>query len=140
MHKIKSNRNMFTLNQIKEIHSNVKSGADFPQYVQNLIELGLVRYHLYVSDGHSHYFGNDNFNIQSEPKYSTLVIAEESNKLKFQYFLKIHQAGQTDYMTFCQHSAETGVEKWTVDMIEMTCTYYDKQENKMLIEEIPTIK
>jgi uncharacterized protein YbcV (DUF1398 family) len=33
--------------------------------------------------------------------------------------------------------AAAGVEKWTVHMTEMTCTYYDKAGNKMLVEEIP---
>ena len=108
--------------------------------MQNLIELGLVGYHYFVSDGHTQYFGKGNFNIQSEAKYAELVIAEESNKEKFLHYLKIHQAGQTDYLTFCQHSAETGIEKWTVDMAEMTCTYYDKKENKILIEVIPTLQ
>ena len=131
---------MFSINQIKEIHSKVKSGADFPQYIQNLIELGVLSYHQFVSDGHSQYFGKDNFNIQSEAKYTALIVSESSDKVKFQHYLKIHQAGQTDYLTFCQHSAETGVEKWTVDMTEMTCTYYDKQGNKMLVEEIPMPK
>lgn len=130
---------MFTINQIKEIHSKVKSGADFPKYVQNLIELGLVRYHHFVSDGHSQYFGKDNFNIESEAKYADLIIAEESNKEKFLHYLKIHQSGQTDYLTFCQHSAETGIDKWTVDMAGMTCTYYDKKENKILVEVIPIV-
>lgn len=131
---------MFTLNQIKEIHSQVKSGADFPQYIQNLIELGLIRYEHFVSDGHTQFFGKDKFNIQSEVKYAELTISEESDKDKLQHYLKIHQAGQTDYLTFCQHSAETGVEKWTVDMVEMTCTYYDKQGYKMLVEVIPMPK
>lgn len=131
---------MFSINQIKEIHSKVKSGADFPTYIQNLIELGVVSYDLFVSDGHSQYFGKDNYNIQSEVKYAELQVSEASDKVKFQHYLKIHQAGQTDYLTFCQHSAETGVEKWTVDMAQMTCTYYDKQGNGMLVEEIPMPK
>ena len=44
---------MFTIDQIKEAHSKVKSGADFPQYVQDLIKLGVIHYTTYVRDGHT---------------------------------------------------------------------------------------
>jgi uncharacterized protein YbcV (DUF1398 family) len=51
--------------------------------------------------------------------------------------LKIHQQGKTDYITFCKDCAETGIEKWFVSLDEMTCTYYDKAGNKVLIEKVP---
>ncbi|HRI20162.1 MAG TPA: DUF1398 family protein [Panacibacter sp.] len=129
---------MFTIDQIKEVHSRVKTGADFPNYIQDLIKLGVNGYDTFVSDGHSVYFGNDNYSIRSDAKYTALEVAEKSDKEKFQHSLKIHQQGQTDYPTFCKHSAETGVEKWTVDMNEMSCTYYDKAGNKLLTEVIPS--
>lgn len=130
---------MFSLEQIKTAHSKVKSGADFPNYVQELIHLGVTSYENYVTDGHTVYTGVNNYNIQSAGKYAIIEIAQKSNHEKFRYSLKIHQQGQTDYLTFCRHSAETGVEKWVVDMAEMTCTYYDKAGNKMLVEKIPAV-
>ena len=130
---------MFELKEIKEAHSKVKSGADFPAYVQDLIKLGVKKYDTYVSDGHSIFFGNEGYQIQSESKYSKLNVANISDKERFAHYLKKHQRGQSDYPTFCNHSAETGVEKWTVDMNNMTCTYYDKANIKMLEEQIPTI-
>src|ERR1700712_3421195 len=117
---------MFQLNEIKEAHSKVKSGTDFPAYIQDLIKLGVNKYETFVSDGHTLFFGNNNYQIQSDPKYSELNIANISDKERFKHYLKSHQRGQTDYPTFCNHSAQTGVEKWTVDMNLMTCTYYDK--------------
>lgn len=129
---------IFELKEISEAHSKVKSGADFPNYVQDLIKLGVKKYDTYVSDGHTLFLGDDNYQIQSEPKYSELNIANISDKERFKHYLKSHQRGQTDYPTFCNSSAETGVEKWTVDMSQMTCTYYDKSNNKMLEEQIPT--
>ncbi len=134
----KANKMIFELKEIKEAHSKVKSGADFPNYVQDLIKLGVKKYDTYVSDGHTLFFGDDNYQIQSEPKYSELDIANISDKERFRHYLKSHQRGQTDYPTFCNHSAETGVEKWTVDISQLTCTYYDKSNNKMLEEQIPT--
>ncbi|MEO8771990.1 MAG: DUF1398 family protein [Ferruginibacter sp.] len=128
---------MFTISQIKEAHSKVKSGSDFPNYIQDLIKLGLTKYDTYVSDGHGEYFGTDNYEIKSEAKYPMLIVAEESDTEKFKRYLKIHQQGQTDYMTFCNHSAECGIEKWTVNTVEMTCIYFDKQGTKILTETIP---
>lgn len=128
---------MFTLDQIKQAHSKVKSGADFPQYVQDLIRLGVIHYTTYVRDGHTVYWGSDNFRVQSPAVYDRKEIAGKGDKSQFIHHLNTHQDGNTDYAGFCSHCAEDGVEKWTVDMVEMTCTYYDKTEHKLLEEEIP---
>ena len=129
---------MFRLEEIKAAHSKVKSGADFPKYIQDLLKLGVTKYDTFVSDGHTLFIGKNNYQVQTESKYSTLEVSKESNSEKFKHYLKIHQQGQTDYPTFCNHSAETGVEKWTVNMNQMTCSYYDKSNNLMLEEKIPT--
>ncbi len=129
---------MFKLNEINEAHSKVKSGSDFPNYVQELIKLGVKKYDTFVRDGHTSFYGNDNYQIQSEPKYAELNVANIIDKERFRHYLKSHQRGQTDYPAFCNHAAETGVEKWTVNMNQMTCTYYDKANTKMFEEQIPT--
>lgn len=130
---------MFTIEQIKTAHSKVKSGADFPQYIQDLIALGVEAYSTYVMDGHAEYIGKDGFQIKSDAKYPILIVSEKSDSENFINRLKIHQQGQTDYVTFCNDSANNGVEKWIVDMQKMTCTYYDKSGNIMLEEKIPTV-
>ena len=33
---------MFTVSQIKEAHSKVKSGADFPKYIQEIKGFGVI--------------------------------------------------------------------------------------------------
>ena len=130
---------MFTLTQIAEAHSKVKSGADFPAYVQDLIQLGVAGYSTFVTDGHTVYSGKDGYTISSPAKYPGLEIATASDSDTFRHSLKIHQQGQTDYPTFCKHSAATGVEKWTVDTNAMTCTYYDLKGKEMLEEKIPGV-
>ncbi|RFS14514.1 DUF1398 domain-containing protein [Emticicia sp. C21] len=127
---------MFTLNQIKEAHAKVKSGADFPNYIQELSQLGILKYTTYVNDGHSQFIGKDKYTLTSESKYPVKTIAEESKMSEFQNYLKQHQQGQSDYPTFCTQAAETGVEKWVSDLINMTCTYYNKKANAMLVETI----
>ena len=56
---------MFTLEQIEAAHSKTKSGADFPQYIREIKELGVTRFQTFVTDCHSIYFGRGGFEIQS---------------------------------------------------------------------------
>ena len=128
---------MFTLDQIKAAHSKVMSGADFPNYIQTLIKLGVTFYETYVSDGHTDYLGTNDYKTSSAPKYPQLIIAEQSDVEQFRLDLKAHQQGKADYATFCNDCAKSGVEKWTVRMDQMTCTYHDKAGNEMLQELIP---
>jgi uncharacterized protein YbcV (DUF1398 family) len=128
---------MFTLEQIKAAHAKVKSGADFPSYVQELKTLGLLGYTQFVSDGHTVYAGANNYSVQSDAKYPAFTISNQSNNEKLKTDLKAHQQGQTNYLQFCEQAADAGVEKWTVDMAKMTCTYYDKAGTTMLAEVIP---
>ena len=128
---------MFTLEQIKQRHSKVKSGADFPKYIRDLRVLGVNNYITYVADGHVEYFGDANFHLKSDPKYSIINVSEKNENDKFKDYLKTHQQGKSDYLTFCKQAAETGIEKWVVLLNEMTCTYYDKKGNQVLVENVP---
>ena len=129
---------MFTIAQIKEAHSRVKSGADFPAYIQDLITLGVKGYDTFVNDGHVEYFGADNYRVAATETYNTITVAPAANKERFIEFLVMHQDGQTDYLTFCNHAAQCGITKWSVNITEMTCTYFDSSDAEILIEKIPT--
>ena len=128
---------MFTVEQIEKAHSKIKSGAEFPKYIREIKEIGVTAFETWVADSHTEYFGKENFRTKSKPKYAEITIADSSDKNKFQEYLKIHQKGATDYFTFCKHCAETGIEKWIVNLDEMTCTYYDKAQTQILIEMVP---
>jgi uncharacterized protein YbcV (DUF1398 family) len=128
---------MFTLEQIKEAHAKVKSGADFPNYIQDLIILGVKGYDTFVNDGHTEYYGVNNYSVIADEKYAEIRIANFANKELFIELLLKHQSGETDYMTFCNHCAQCGIAKWRVDIIEMTCTYFDLSGSEILIEKIP---
>ncbi len=130
---------MFTVEQIELIHNKVKTGAEFPKYIQEIKEIGVTAFETWVKDSHTDYFGKNNFQTSSKPKYEELTIANNSDNEKFSQYLKIHQKGETDYFTFCKHCAETGIEKWIVNLENMTCIYYDKAKNKILVETVPTI-
>ena len=128
---------MFTLKQIEEAHSKVKSGADFPRYIQKIKTLGVTEFETWVKDSHTVYYGANGYKIASNPMYENLEIKDSSLPSKFEHFLSIHQRGETDYHTFCKDCAATGIEKWTASLIKMNCTYYDKAGNEILIENIP---
>ena len=128
---------MFTIDQIKSAHSKVKSGADYPNYVQEIIRMGVTGYETYVEDGNTIYFGSENDRIESGPKYKWITISDKSDKVKFQEDLKDHQEGRTNFPTFYLDAARSGVEKWVVDMSAMTCIYLDKTGKILVVETIP---
>ncbi|WP_318342923.1 DUF1398 domain-containing protein [Flagellimonas baculiformis] len=128
---------MFTIEQIKAAHGKVKSGADFPAYIQEIKTLGVTQYETYVADGHVDYHGTNGHTIKAPAKYETIAIADACNREQFLIELKEHQKGNTDYPTFIAMSAEMGIEKWAISMKKMTCTYYDKKGKEILVEEIP---
>jgi len=128
---------MFTLEQIQQAHSKVKSGADFPVYVKDLKALGITRYVAFVSDGQTTYYGNNDFEITSSAKYDALKINPNLDKEQFVSDLKAHQQGKTDFPTFCSDCAKSGINKWILDFNKMICTYFDLEENEILTEQIP---
>lgn len=128
---------MFTVEQIEQAHKQVKSGADFPKYIQEIKKLGVKGFETWVIDSHTEYFGENSFSTKSKSKYDDLIISDKSNKENFIFQLKAHQQGKTDYLTFCKDCAESGIEKWVVRLDKMTCIYYDKNGNEVLVEAIP---
>lgn len=99
--------------------------------------MGVKAYETYVKDGRSVYYDEDNESVLSLPKYPDLEITDECNPNQFRKYLKIHQQGKTDYLTFCQHCAETGIKYWLIDLNKMTCTYFTKENTLVFEEEIP---
>ncbi|MET3537463.1 DUF1398 domain-containing protein [Chryseobacterium limigenitum] len=129
----------FTIEEIKAEHQKVKSGADFPKYIQAIKNRGVSHYTVYVSDGNTEYFDQENRSDSTGSKYDVLTISENVNLENFKSRLKLHQQGGTDYLTFCKDCAENGVEGWKMDLNTMTCTYFDKAENNILVEQIPSV-
>jgi uncharacterized protein YbcV (DUF1398 family) len=128
---------MFTAEQIKAAHSKVKSGADFPSYVKEIKALGVTHYEAYVADGHINYHGANGHTAKVPAKYEPLAIADTSQGDAFKAELIAHQQGKTDFLTFIKMCATFGIEKWEIRMDKMTCTYFDKAGNEILVEAIP---
>lgn len=130
---------MFTLEQIQAEAQKVKTGADFPKFIKELKALGVTRNDVFVMDGMSIYYGDDNYTVESGAVYENLLIAEKSSADALKEALKIHQQGQTDYLTFCKQAAEAGVEKWKIDLIEMTVSYLATDGTVLVVEMIPSV-
>lgn len=129
---------MLNLEQIKNAHSKVKSGADFPAYIQEIKQLGVSYYETFVKDGHTEFLTVEGKKLSSPPKYETLIISNQRNDEQFKQDLKAHQQGRSDYLTFCSICANLGIEKWIVDTNKMTCTYFSQSGDQVLIEVIPS--
>jgi len=129
---------MFTEQQVKEAHAKVKTGADYPSYVQELKKLGVVKYDFIVKNGANVFFGEGNFSVTTEAKgYKKQKVAMDSSSDKLSHTIAIHQQGKTDFPTFCVQAAEAGVEKWTSDLKKMAVIYYDCKGKELLAEPIP---
>lgn len=128
---------MFSIQQIEKEHEKVKSGADFPKYIQALKQMGIQSFQTLVKDSSTTYLGINNNTLTSEPQYEPLLIADEVAIDTFKTKLREHQQGKTDYYTFCSDCAVNGIEKWVMDLEKMTCVYYDKTGNDILTEQIP---
>lgn len=127
---------MFTLDQLHEARSRVKSGADFPALVQTFIRLGVRRYTTWLTDGHSDYDGEDR-SLSSPSAHAPLPISSRLDRSHFLACVKRHQQGGTDYATICNEARACGVQRWVVDMEAMTCTYFTPTDEVVLEERIP---
>ena len=70
---------MFTIAQIQQAHSNVKSGADFPAYIKEIKVLGVTYYEVFVANGRTEYHGAADYKTATDTKYDTLSIADSCN-------------------------------------------------------------
>ena len=122
---------MFTVEQIKKAHSNVKTGADFPNYIQDLIQLGVLRFETFVFDSHSDYYGADGFKTSSEGKYEAIAISDDLNIETFKKKLKEHQQGKTDYMGFIESCAKNGIFKWIMDLSHQVINLQARKRRSM---------
>jgi uncharacterized protein YbcV (DUF1398 family) len=128
---------MFTTQQLKAAHAKVKSGADYPAYVQELKSLGVTHYDFVVATGINVFYGMGGIRLETEPKYSYLDVAKAPSLSHFKESLSLHQAGSTDFFRFCRDAAEAGVDKWVSDLEKLEVSYLDTSGTLMIREMIP---
>lgn len=132
----KTNTPMFSLKQIQQAHSKVLTWADFPQYIQDLISLGVRSYSIFVVDGHANYEWDNNYSLTSVAEYEDIIINTSTNKEQFLHRLQEHQQGKTNYHTFCKDAGASGITKWIVNLNNMECSYLGNDNNIVFVEKI----
>lgn len=130
---------MFTVEQIKEKLSQIRTGADFPALAMNLKKIEVTYYETKMEDGQSMYHGENGYEICTGPNYETISIADKVNLEQLKLDIAEHQQGKSDYFQISRQSADNGIDKWAVCLIAMTCTYVDKAGNKVWVEHIPDV-
>jgi uncharacterized protein YbcV (DUF1398 family) len=128
---------MFTRQQIEAAYAKVKSGADFPKLVKELKQMGILSYEHSVSEGSNVFYGEDDYLVSVQMNKEAVAVNNSSSTEKLKIVLHEHQQGQTDYHTFCVEAGKAGVQKWVIDMGDMTATYLDKSGAALLVEAIP---
>jgi uncharacterized protein YbcV (DUF1398 family) len=128
---------MFTVEQIKEKLAKVRTGADYPLLAKELRDLGITFYETRLEDGRSVYHGADGSQVVGGPNYDPIGIAEKVNADQLRSDVLAHQQGKSDYFQISRQCADSGIEKWAVCLVSMTCAYVDRAGNRILVENIP---
>lgn len=127
---------MFTLESIEWAHSKVQSWADFPAYIQEFKKLGVLSYSIYVCDGHARYEWSNNYVISSPAAFQEKKVNTKLDLDTFKEQLHKHQQWQTDYPTFCNDAAWSGIMKRVMDLENMKCHYYNTSLEIVVSESI----
>jgi uncharacterized protein YbcV (DUF1398 family) len=127
----------FTEQDIRAAYAKTRTGADFPQLIRDLKTLGIVSYDHILETGSNVFRGKNGQSVSLSHKGPSVAVNPQPNLELLKKYISMHQAGQTNYPTLCGQAGEAGVEKWTSDLLAMTCTYFDKSGRKMHVELIP---
>ncbi|KHD44204.1 DUF1398 family protein [Streptococcus hongkongensis] len=126
---------MLTKENISSVQDKF-GGRDFPKLVEAFIDMGMVTNTINIQTGSAVYRDAQGHQL-AMPAYQVDSIAQEVNRDYFLKQLQVHQKGQTDFPTFCQDTADSGIYKWDVDLLAKTCTYYDLHNQMVYSEPIP---
>ncbi|MBL4677263.1 MAG: DUF1398 family protein [Mucilaginibacter sp.] len=107
--------------------------------MEEIKQAGLLHYTFHVENGATVYTGSNGHQISGDANYELLDIYPSANAEVLYYNISMHQAGHSDFITFCKQVAACDVATWVVNTQNMFCTYYDKAGNKMLEEPIPAL-
>ncbi|MGT2926029.1 DUF1398 domain-containing protein [Streptococcus cuniculipharyngis] len=129
---------MFTLENINRGHEQF-TGPDFPKLIAYFKELGMVENRVNIQSGLVTYRSTTGQLLEKTGYQVTGLVADKVNRDQFLASLRHHQAGQTDFPTFCQETAEAGIYQWVIDLEAMTCSYVDKTGEPVFVEIIPSV-
>lgn len=129
---------MFTLETIQKGHEQF-TGPDFPKLIAYFKDLGMVNNTVNVQTGQVTYENADGQVLTSPGYQASSPVAEQPDQEQFVSILRNHQAGQTDFPTFCEETAQAGIYRWVTDLEEMTCSYLDLADQVVFVEAVPAV-
>lgn len=112
------------------------SGNDFPGLVKAFLEMGIVANTVNIKEGQATYLTVEGQEVEL-PAYQVEAVAEKVDEDYFIQQLRKHQNQETDFPTFCQNTAASGIYKWDVDLLVKTCSYFDLENKLVYTEAIP---
>jgi uncharacterized protein YbcV (DUF1398 family) len=128
----------FSLENIFEAHAKF-TGVDFPKLIQEFKKMGMLTNAFNLQSGQVTYVHKLGEQIEVQRNAVDADINSTSSSEAAKDVLRRHQAGETDFVTFCREIAGAGVYKWVSNMDEMTCSYYDLNEQVVVVETIPGV-
>jgi len=73
------------------------------------------------------------------PLHEVLSVAEIGEREMFLEHLRRHERRETTYVEMSTGLAQSGIEKWTIDTVKMTMTFYDKAgRTRRIIDRHPS--
>ena len=128
----------FSIEAIKEAHGKY-TGVDFPKLIREFKRMEMLTNTYNIQSGLVTYEHKNGEQIKVQSNPVDVPVNTVSSTAVAQDVLKRHQAGETDFLTFCREIADAGVCKWVSNMDKMTCSYYDLKDNVIIVEEIPEV-
>lgn len=129
----------FYLESIKQAQKLYTDG-DFPKLIREYKTMGMVTNTYNIETGIVSYTNKYQKVIKDAGIKVDIEIPGSSNYEEVIIGLKRNQKGESDFISFCKEVGKAGIYKWVVDLENMTCNYYDKQEKMIISERIPQIK
>ncbi|MGL5050765.1 MAG: DUF1398 family protein [Fusobacteriaceae bacterium] len=113
------------------------TGVDFPLLVAMFSSMGIKSIKTNIQTGKTSYEHNTGEKLEKLSFQVATPIAPLAEIQTFQTSLKKHQAGGTNFQTFCEEIASAGVAYWIVNPAELTCSYYSLNHSCLSLESIP---
>ncbi len=129
---------IFSLESIKSAQK-LYTGPEFPKLIREYKQMGIVSNIYNIESGVVSYINNLGKSIEDLGIKIDFVIPETSNYQEALLGLKRNQKGESDFITFCNEVAKAGIYKWVINLDAMTCKYYNKNNEIIIAEIIPSV-
>ncbi len=126
----------FSIEAIRNAHM-LYTGPDFPKLIKEFIHMGMVTNIVNIETGVVTYIDNNGVVLNDTGVNVGFQINESATYENALAALQRNQNGESDFSTFCNEIAIAGVYKWEIDLTNMTCSYFDKTETSIIVENIP---